>query len=177
MACFGDYLVEAARGDLGSPTDFGLPGVFCSLAVQTWMRRASSASGLPQPISGSPGAKVTMSQFQQLGTWIPVAEVRANPEILQPGMVAVWHRGEPESCSGHIGVVETGVSNGNFGTIEANADVVVNRFQRSLDAPTLIGFGYFPGCAVPFKKPSILWPLAIGGAIVAGAWLFTRKLR
>lgn len=179
MACFGNYLLESAKADIGSSTNFGLPGVYCSLAVQTWMRRAATASGIPQPISGSPGAKETMRQFQQLGTWIPAQTIRENPTILQPGMVAIWHRGEPESCSGHIGVVETPVSHETFGTIEANADVIVNRFVRSLNAPELIGFGYFKGCGVSPSggKSSVILPLMLGGAIVVGAWLFARKLR
>jgi hypothetical protein len=148
MTCLGDAVLAEATKDLGKSTDFGLPGVFCSLAVRTWLRAAAQDTGETAPIEGSAGAKATKAQFEAKGLWVPVESIRANPSIIVPGMIVVWHRGEPGACTGHIGVVDTvyDPKSGTFGTIEANAAPTISRFRRRLDGANLLGMGYFP-CA------------------------------
>ena len=168
MACVGDKIVAAAQADLGSPNDFGTPGAFCSVAVKKWMDAAGA------PIAGSPGAKTTKAQFEAKGLWLPVSRIRENPEIVKSGMIAVWHRGEPGACTGHIGIVTGPVVGGGFPTIEANAAPTVSRFKRDLGADNLLGMGYFP-CEIEGSNALLVVGAVAAGA--AGVWLALRDAK
>jgi len=173
--CLGPAVVEQAVSDLGSPSDYGIPGTFCAIAVKNWMERAAHALGVAMPIPGSPGAKNTRDQFIANGTWLEATKLRASPSLVQPGMVAVWHRGEPGACTGHTGVVETAFNGQTFGTIEANAAPVVSRFQRRLDSATLLGMGYFR-CSLSLLPAAVdeghPWRnLAIGSVAIVSAYV------
>jgi hypothetical protein len=181
--CLGPAVVEQAVSDLGSPSDYGIPGTFCAIAVKNWMERAARALGVSPPISGSPGAKNTRDQFIADQSWLTVTQLRSNPSLVQPGMIAVWHRGEPGACTGHTGVVETAAFNGQtFGTIEANAAPVVSRFQRRLDSATLLGMGYFrcslpPAAAIVGDEGHPWRNLAIGSVAIVSAYVAYRYFK
>jgi hypothetical protein len=181
MTCLGDQLVAVAAADLGNPTDFNMPGAFCSIAIQTWLQKASAQSGQTSPIVGSAGAKATMAQLQAKGLWISVSTLRESPGAVQAGMLAVWRRGEPGACTGHIGVVTSGVAGDSFQTIEANAAPTVGRFTRALSADNLLGMGWFP-CATQespldrARSGSWVVPTAVAVAVAGiSYWALTRK--
>lgn len=144
MACLGDLVLEEARKDLGSSSDYGLPGLFCARAVKNWIARASARMAETPEYVGSDGALDTMHQLQGFGWWWPIADLRAAPSTIQPGMLVVWHRGPPDSPHGHIGVVSDGYNGETFGTVEANAAATVSAFRRRLDYGDLLGMGAIP---------------------------------
>lgn len=166
VRCFADALVAAARADLGSIATFGIPGLFCAVAVQEWMRRAATRVGGKMPIAGSPSARATQAQLQAAGLWIDADAARLDPsnDVL-PGELAIWSRG-PSTLSGHIGVVDAPIaSDGTFGTIEANAGPVVARYRRRLDAETLLGFGAFP-CGPSTPRPAWAAPAIVASGLL-----------
>lgn len=122
---------------------------WCAAAVAAWLHRAAQKRGESPPIKGSPGARATMEQFKSANRWISVAELRANPTLVRPGMVPVWDRsvpGRPESSWwGHIGVTRSGVgASGHFFTIEGNSGPASDRvaeMTRSLTDARLFGMG------------------------------------
>ncbi len=173
--------MAAASADVGSPTDFGIPGAFCSIAVQTWLQKAAADVNQAMPIAGSPGAKTTRDQLQAKGLWIPANVIRENPDVIRPGMLAVWHRGEPGACTGHIGVTTGSVVGDTFATIEANAAPKVSRFNRSISADNLLGVGWFP-CATqpsPLTRMAKNWvvPVVLTVSVVGAAYLAWRDRR
>lgn len=163
MTCFGEEVLAQAQRDLGSSSNYGIPGVFCSRAVQVWIQRAGGSSDIP----GDPLAKGTMRQFQVAGRWISLDGLKSDPSLIQPGMIAVWYRGNPDGYTGHIGVVSTvwDPSTSSFGTVEANAGPKVGAYRRHLDI-NLIGMGYWPCGLGPSRILHSKWGPAI---IIAGA--------
>jgi len=164
---FGAQLVEHARGDLGvvETTDNGGPRIdemlanygfagqhvnWCAAATGTWVIETARAMGVASPIHGSASAKSTMEQMQDLGNpkvgWLDVAVLRANPDLITQGMLAVWTRGPTSSHLGHIGVVEGRSGPSTFmviaGNAGANADRVLE-YSSDLSDPNLLGMGYF----------------------------------
>ena len=85
----------------------GAPANWCAAAITFWMRAAARELGVEPPVRGSAGAKALMAQFQQAGRFASAEELRRNPGLLQPGMVAFWHRGAPGAWTGHTAVVAT----------------------------------------------------------------------
>ena len=131
----------------------GLPpnNQWCAAAVSTWIKEAAGLLGRPMPVPGSGLAQGVMRQLQdpanKLKTgWIDVAQLKADPSLVQPGMIVVWSRGPVNSGLGHIGVV-TGLTDKNtFATIEGNSGTLGDRVQRNarhLDDPALLGMGFF----------------------------------
>ncbi len=118
------------------------PANWCAAAVTSWLRAAELATGLPSPIAGSAGAKALMAQLQAKSRWWPKHELAGRS--IAPGMIVVWHRGDPGAWTGHIGVVER-VHPDHLETIEGNsgpkADRVA-RMKRSLGDALLLGVGW-----------------------------------
>lgn len=154
---FGEALLAAARADLGvreqgghnrgpevdawlRALDVTPPGNWCAAAVAKWLRDASAATGMTSPIPGSPGAKATMAQLQTVGRWHGRDTMRA---AARSGSIVVWHRGDPASWTGHIGIVET-VNEQGMATIEGNSGPAgdrVARMRRLWSDPLLLGIG------------------------------------
>lgn len=167
MKCFAHALIEAAQADVGSSDSYGLPGLYCSLAVQTWLRRAATNTDGKPPIQGSASAKATRDQLIAAHVWIPVDELRADTSRIVPGMIAIWHRGAPGAVTGHIGIVEKPLVGQTFGTIEANASPTVSRFQRRLDSDMLLGMGGFVCGAPPDSIEPLRAPRPLGVLVIA----------
>lgn len=166
---FGREVLSQAQKDVGvTETDgsgrvermlltYGItyPVNWCAVATGTWIHQAASAFGIVPPIAGSPGAKDTMTQFQnalnpKVG-WVDAATLRAYPWLVQPGMIVVCNRGPVASYMGHIGVVEQSDGKGNFSSIEGNAGPgagSVLRNQHPLSSDALLGMGYFVDASV-----------------------------
>lgn len=109
---------------------------WCAAAVSTWMNEAGGG-----PIPGSLGAKEIARQFENIRKWIPREKLKAYH--LSPGNIAVWHRGDSKSWTGHIGVINS--SNGeSFTSVEANSGpqsnaVVIN--PHNIRDNNLLGVG------------------------------------
>lgn len=158
---------------------------WCALATKSWIQRAAERLGTVPPIPGSPGAKVTMDQFIDVGRWIDVAELGA----ILPGMVSVWDRSDgtiEHAWWGHIGVVETPAGkDGKYQSIEGNSGLggtQVARMTRSLSDPKLLGMGWLgdlPVPATPFSPhPLRIWTwLGFFGGLVAGWAVIRRRKR
>ena len=117
------------------------PANWCAAAVTAWMRAAYRKLGGDPPIAGGARAKAFKEQLEQLGRWIP--RERLKPSDIRPGMIAVWHRGEPGSWTGHIGVIER-VEGTTLHTIEGNSGPRGDRvasMRRELADPRLLGVG------------------------------------
>lgn len=120
---------------------------WCAAAFWSWLRRACAVAGVQMPIAGSAGAQATMGQLKAIaGSWVTVAEARANPSLITAGMVPVWDRSSAaEPWAGHIGVTAGGISNRIFPTVEGNSgptsDRVIEWSVRSIDDNRLFGFG------------------------------------
>jgi hypothetical protein len=189
---FGAQLVEHARSDLGvvetSPNggpridemlgNYGFAGQhvnWCAAATGTWVLETARAMGISPPIRGSAGAKNTMEQMQDLRNpragWIDVAALRANPEFITSGMLAVWTRGPTSSHLGHIGVVEGRTGPSSFmviaGNAGANADRVLE-YPSDLGDPDLLGMGYFNDAEI-FSTTTGYLPDPTGVELFGGA--------
>ncbi|MDC0746690.1 CHAP domain-containing protein [Polyangium mundeleinium] len=119
------------------------PANWCAAAVTAWMREAYMGLGGPPPIAGGARAKAFKEQLEARGTWIPAAKLTAAK--VRPGDIAVWHRGDPGSWMGHIGVVESVDRDGKgFHTIEGNSGTKSDRvalMYRTFADPRLLGIG------------------------------------
>jgi hypothetical protein len=119
------------------------PQNWCACACGYWFHLAARSLTVHPPIPFSPGAKSTMHQFEQAGRWIPAKDLI--PALLVPGLVPVWHRGPPDSWTGHIGIYESLSGPRGFFAIEGNSGPHANAVARvlhSLDDPALLGMGY-----------------------------------
>ena len=148
---------ESAHNNTGPRVDEMLrntgitpPANWCAAAVATWIKEASAALGIPKPIPGSAGVLETMRQLRDPGNpragWLDVAQLRANPGLIQPGMLVIWSRGDAGQNMGHIGVVESFTGPDTINTIEGNSGPEsdsVSRGKRPLSEPRLLGMGFF----------------------------------
>ena len=165
---FADAVVQMARQDVGVTEQGGdnrgprveemqrntgnAPGdAWCASAVSTWMFEAARALGRQRPIRGSAGVKELVQQMQDAKNgavgWIDVADLRANPALVQPGMFVMWTKSTYGSSLGHVGLVQTpATSGGTFTTIEGNAGAASDRVVEAvhpLSSEKLYGMGYF----------------------------------
>jgi hypothetical protein len=114
---------------------------WCAAGLTSWLREAAAYAGAAPPIAGSALSKELMRQLQRAGRWIPRELISA--EDLTPGLVAVWHRGEPGAETGHAGLVARSLGVDSFESIDANSTGgAVARNVRRLDDPHLLGFGF-----------------------------------
>lgn len=120
------------------------PNNWCAAAVRRWLVQAAASLGVTPPIPGSTGAKATMCQLQQAKRWLSAAELRRDPSLVRPGMIVVWHRGDPSQWYGHIGVVDHAEGD-TFATVEGNSGPTfdaVAEMRRSLGDSKLLGMGW-----------------------------------
>lgn len=120
------------------------PANWCAAAVTCWLRDAARELGVEPPVRGSAGAKALMAQFQQANRFISAEELRRNPSLLQPGMVAFWHRGAPGAWTGHTAAVASAAAGTRFTSIDGNGGPAGDRVAetpRSLSDPLLLGVG------------------------------------
>lgn len=120
------------------------PANWCAAAVTTWLREAARGLVVEPPIRGSAGAKALMAQLQQAGRWVSAEELRRNPGLLQPGMIAVWHRGAPGAWTGHTAVVASAAVAVRFASIDGNGGSAGDRVAetpRDLRDPLFLGAG------------------------------------
>lgn len=135
-----DQWNKANKSDLGSN--------WCANFLAA-MVRAALGTKVPSWLRLSPTAREWMTDFKKKGQWIPKSEALKYPALVKPGMIPVWDRsapGRPETVWwGHIGVVERGVEDGSFTSIEGNsgpAGEEVAAMKRKLDDDKLYGFGW-----------------------------------
>jgi hypothetical protein len=162
----GEALLEEARKDLGVRESTGynrgtevdryntscgarLGDPWCGTSLTTWLRRAALRLKMKPTIPGSPRAKDFMAQLQKLGRWFTADEIRANPRLLRPGMIHVWHRGKPGALTGHVGVHERVRDAEVFATVEGNSGTGpfgegnrVAEMGRRFDDPLWLGAGW-----------------------------------
>lgn len=123
------------------------PDPWCGAAQRDWLRRGGRTLGIEPtklPIQGSVGAKATMRQLQKARRWIDAQELRRTPEMLRPGMIAVWHRGAPGAPTGHIGTVSQ-QDGRDFDAIEGNSGERSDRLAEmphNVDEPNFLGAGW-----------------------------------
>lgn len=120
------------------------PANWCAAAVTTWLREAARGLGVEPPVRGSAGAKALMAQLQQAGRWVSAEEIRRDPSLIQPGMVAVWHRGAPGAWTGHVAAVASAATGSRFTSIDGNGGPRgdrVDETSRDLNDPLLLGVG------------------------------------
>jgi hypothetical protein len=120
------------------------PANWCAAAVTTWLLDAAWELGVEPPIRGSAGAKALMAQFQRAGRWVSADELRRDPSLLQPGMVAVWHRGAPGAWTGHVAVVASATIGTRFVSIDGNGGPAGDRVadtRRELNDRLFLGVG------------------------------------
>jgi len=167
-APFSQAVVQWARRDIGVTEEGGdnrgprveemqrntgnRPGdAWCASAVSTWIFEAAKAMGRKRPIRGSAGVKELVQQMQDASNplvgWIDVADLRANPSLVQPGMLVMWTKSTYGSPMGHVGLVQsTADASGNFKTIEGNAGANSDRVVEAnhpLSSQKLYGMGFF----------------------------------
>jgi hypothetical protein len=122
----------------------GEPANWCAAAVTTWLREAARELGVDPPIRGSAGAKALMTQLQQAGRWVSADELRRDPSLLKPGMVAVWHRGAPGAWTGHTAAVASAAVAMRFASLDGNGGPAGDRVTetpRDLRDPLFLGAG------------------------------------
>ncbi|XXY23355.1 peptidoglycan-binding protein [Sorangium sp. So ce216] len=123
------------------------PDPWCGAAQRDWLRRGGRTLGIEPaklPIQGSVGAKATMRQLQKARRWVDAEEIRRNPELLRPGMIAVWHRGAPGAPTGHIGAVSVREGR-DFAAIEGNSGQRSDRvaeMPHNVNEPNFLGAGW-----------------------------------
>lgn len=157
-----DVLCERALRDVGRVVESGhnrgteidrylqavgcAPGSnWCAASVTTWLRDAFATLGLACPIKGSSGAKALQAQLQAQGRWFTAAELRANPGLIRPGLILVWHRGAAGAWTGHTGLSIGRCGSGLIPTCEGNSGPTgaeTWRGERRLDDPLLLGAGW-----------------------------------
>lgn len=165
---FSDAVVQWARRDIGVTEQGGdnrgprveqmqantgnSPGdAWCASAVSTWIFEAAKALGRKRPIRGSAGVKELVQQMQDpanpLVGWLDVSDLRANPSLVQPGMLVMWTKSTYGSPMGHVGLVQSGADgSGTFKTIEGNAGANSDRVVEALhplSSLKLYGMGFF----------------------------------
>ena len=136
----GDRIGQYLRACGAAP-----PAHWCAAAVTAWLREAAVELRASPPIPGSAGAKTIMAQLQQAGRWISAAELLRDPSRLRPGMIAVWHRGDPGAWTGHVGCVLERGEGTTFASVEGNSGPKgdrVARMVRDLRDPRFLGAGW-----------------------------------
>jgi hypothetical protein len=120
------------------------PDHWCAAAATDWIRGGATDLHVEPPVRGSAGALALMAQFQQAGRFISAAELRANPDLLEPGQIAFWLRGAPGSGKGHTGAVATRATGTAFTSIDGNGGTQGDRVAsapRDLGDPKFLGVG------------------------------------
>lgn len=154
-SAFGRVLAEVARADVGAglariraliaPYDPAAVN-WCGLAVKGWIAEAAKRTGTKPSVTGDGLAKEIMRQFQKAGAWTPIAELRADPSRVRPGMVFVATRGPVDGPWGHTGVV-VGRSGTTFESVEGNAcsatSVCVAKHDIADPGSSVLGMGAF----------------------------------
>ncbi|WP_437310022.1 peptidoglycan-binding domain-containing protein [Sorangium sp. So ce388] len=122
----------------------GWPDNWCAAAATDWIRGAAADLQVEPPVRGSAGALALMAQFEQAERFIPAAELREHPELLEPGMIGFETRGSPGSGKGHTYAVETRATGTKFTSIDGNGGPQgdrVARTPRDLRDPRFLGVG------------------------------------
>jgi hypothetical protein len=169
---FSQAIVQMARKDIGvteqggdnrgprveqmQATTGNRPGdAWCASAATTWVFEAADALKRKRPFRGSAGVKELVQQMQDGSNpwvgWVDAQDLRANPSLVQPGMLVMWSRSTYDSALGHVGVVQSAVNDkGSFLTIEGNAGAASDRVVTAvhpLSSGKLVGMGYFRDAA------------------------------
>lgn len=151
---FGEH--EQPRGSNDGPavrryfagTGIKPPAHWCGAFLLWCLGEAARRCGVRLPMAGvlrgSVRAKDWMRQAQDADQWVSAADARANPALVAPGDVPVWHRGAPGAPTGHVGmVVAVDAAAWTFSTVEGNSGPAgdsVARMARRFDDPLLLGF-------------------------------------
>lgn len=119
---------------------------WCAVSLSAWLRKGALLSDIDAPIGGSPAARAIEAQFIEAGLWVP--KDKLNPDVLVPGNVPVWWRGQSiDDWPGHIGIIDSCVGM-VMDVIEANSGKYgdsVAKMKRPIIAPKLLGVGVLRG--------------------------------
>ena len=116
-------------------------GAWCAAFMSHCFEEASEQLGEEMPFLRSGGAKRLFKNACAAGRLIESGQEAIERSVM-PGDLVCWHRGDPSSWTGHIGIVER-VEPGVFWTIEGNVGrfpAKVRRFKHTFDESNLIGF-------------------------------------
>ena len=116
-------------------------GAWCAAFMSHCFERAAELIEQDMPFLRSGGAKRLYKNACASGRQIEAGQENVETSVL-PGDLVCWHRGDPSSWTGHIGIVER-VEPGVFWTIEGNVGrfpAKVRRFKHTFDESNLIGF-------------------------------------
>ena len=144
---------------------------WCQAYVYWALDQLSKKLGIQNPAPKTAAVKSSWDQSPQENK-ITIAQARANPEMVRPGMIFIMERGTPWKSGGNMGhtgiILSVDPKSRTFQSIEGNTDekssgegnkVGVN--NRDLNSASLVGFiDWFKGKRTPEFEAAFASPVA-----------------